>query len=169
MMRKHLFQFVLSAAILMTALNAEAETFQPPKNPALEARYFELAEELRCLVCQNQSLADSHAALAVDLKNAVSEQLIAGRSNDEIRTYMTDRYGDFVTYRPPVDKDTLLLWFTPLIVLLISAFFLIRRYVRQSDTTLQATIDAAETDKDLNLDDMLNDKGSSAGNSNDSQ
>jgi len=87
-------------------------------DPALEARVGLLAAELRCLVCQNQSLADSHAPLALDLKQQVREQLRAGRSERQVIEYMTDRYGDFVLYRPPVKATTLLLWGGPALMLL---------------------------------------------------
>ena len=88
-------------------------------DPALEKRVNALSAELRCLVCQNQSLADSHAPLAVDLKNQVREQLQAGRSEREVIDYMTQRYGDFVLYRPPFKASTLLLWLGPALLLLI--------------------------------------------------
>lgn len=87
-------------------------------DPVLEARVNALAAELRCLVCQNQSLADSHAALAVDLKNQVREQMRAGRSEREIVDYMTARYGDFILYRPPFKATTWLLWVGPLLLVL---------------------------------------------------
>ena len=86
-------------------------------DPALEARVQEVAAELRCLVCQNQSLADSHADLALDLKNQVREQLRAGRTPDDVVAYMTSRYGDFVLYRPPFKATTLLLWLGPALLL----------------------------------------------------
>ncbi len=88
-------------------------------DPALERRVNALSAELRCLVCQNQSLADSHAPLAIDLKNQVREQLQAGRSEREVIDYMTQRYGDFVLYRPPFKASTLLLWAGPALLLLI--------------------------------------------------
>jgi cytochrome c-type biogenesis protein CcmH len=86
-----------------------------------EARYKTLAEELRCLVCQNQTLADSNADLAVDLKNQVREQLAAGQSNDQIRAYLVARYGDFVLYKPPIQNNTLLLWGGPFALLGVAA------------------------------------------------
>jgi cytochrome c-type biogenesis protein CcmH/NrfF len=95
-------------------------------DPALEARVNQLAAELRCLVCQNQSLADSHATLAIDLKNQVREQLKAGRSDAQVVEYMTQRYGDFVLYRPPVKATTLLLWAGPLLLLIGGALALWR-------------------------------------------
>jgi cytochrome c-type biogenesis protein CcmH len=82
-------------------------------DPALEARMVRITSELRCLVCQNQTIADSHADLAVDLRRQVREQLKAGRSDQEIVDYMTARYGDFVLYRPPFKATTALLWLGP--------------------------------------------------------
>ncbi len=98
-----------------TALAAEATP--TAADPALEQRVNRLAAELRCLVCQNQSLADSHAPLAVDLKNRVREQLRAGRADHEVIDYMTARYGDFVLYRPPVKATTALLWAGPALLM----------------------------------------------------
>jgi cytochrome c-type biogenesis protein CcmH len=99
-------------------------------DPALEARVQRLAAELRCLVCQNQSLADSHADLALDLKSQVREQLRGGRSDGEVVQYMTDRYGDFILYRPPLRPTTLLLWTGPALMLL-AAVALGWRYLRR--------------------------------------
>lgn len=96
----------------------------------LEQRVQRIAEELRCLVCQNQSLADSHADLAVDLKNQVREKLREGASEKEVLAFMTERYGDFVLYRPPLKATTLLLWFGPgaaLVIGLIALFLRLRR------------------------------------------
>jgi cytochrome c-type biogenesis protein CcmH len=83
----------------------------------VEKRLMDLAEELRCLVCQNQSLADSNADLAVDLRNEVRSQIQAGKSDAEIRAWLTQRYGDFVLYRPPVKATTILLWVGPFVLL----------------------------------------------------
>ena len=83
---------------------------------ALSERYGTLVEELRCLVCQNQSIADSNADLARDLREKVDEMLRAGRSDDEIVAYMVARYGDFVRYRPPLDAATVLLWVGPFVL-----------------------------------------------------
>ena len=86
-------------------------------DPALERRVTALAEELRCLVCQNQTLADSHAPLAVDLKNRIRELLRAGSNDREVLDFMVARYGDFVLYRPPLRGSTALLWAGPFILL----------------------------------------------------
>ncbi len=117
----------LTACLLLAALPALGADAPPTlADPALELRVNRLAAELRCLVCQNQSLADSHAPLAVDLKNQVREQLQAGRSDAQVIDYMTQRYGDFVLYRPPVKASTWLLWGGPLLLLLAGAMLLWR-------------------------------------------
>ena len=88
-------------------------------DPVLEARMTRIASELRCLVCQNQTIADSNADLAVDLRRQVREMLTRGDDDATIVAYMTDRYGDFVLYRPPVKATTVLLWFGPALMLLL--------------------------------------------------
>jgi cytochrome c-type biogenesis protein CcmH len=100
-------------------------------DPALEARMIAITSELRCLVCQNQTIADSHADLAADLRQEVRELLAAGRSPDEIRRYMTDRYGDFVLYRPPFKSTTFLLWLGPALLLAIATTALLVSLVRR--------------------------------------
>jgi cytochrome c-type biogenesis protein CcmH/NrfF len=110
---------IVALAILAAAPSRAAEAVPVAADSALEARVEALAAQLRCLVCQNQSLADSHAGLALDLKNQVREQLRAGRSEAEVIDYMTQRYGDFVLYKPPVKAATLLLWFGPLLLALL--------------------------------------------------
>ena len=88
-------------------------------DPVQQARYERLASELRCLVCQNETIKDSHASLAGDLRRELREQMQAGRSDAEIRKFLTDRYGDFVLYRPPMTARTVLLWAAPLLLLVI--------------------------------------------------
>jgi cytochrome c-type biogenesis protein CcmH/NrfF len=111
----------LLLAILFAAGAAMAAGAAPDvaADPALEARVNAIAAELRCLVCQNQSLADSHAELALQLKGQVREQLQAGRNEQEVVAYMTQRYGDFVLYRPPFKATTVLLWAGPAVLLAI--------------------------------------------------
>ncbi len=89
-------------------------------NPVLEARMMALAAELRCLVCQNQTIADSHAGLAVDLRQQIRDLLEKGQNEDQIRAYMTARYGDFVLYKPPLKPTTALLWVGPALLLLLA-------------------------------------------------
>ena len=100
------------------------------ENPDLEKRVQEISSELRCLVCQNQTLADSNAPLAVDLRNQVREQLARGASEREVRDWMVARYGDFVLYRPPFKASTLLLWAGPFLLLLLGLVIALRR-IRQ--------------------------------------
>lgn len=86
-------------------------------NSTLDARTMALAGELRCLVCQNQSLADSHAPLALDLRDQIHQQLARGRNEEQVVDFMVQRYGDFVLYEPPLNASTALLWFGPLLLL----------------------------------------------------
>jgi len=113
-------KIVLCLFLLIQSVHAEIEVYQFT-SPELELRYQSLTEELRCLVCQNQNIADSHAELAQDLRRKVYEMLSSGQSNAQIIDYMTERYGDFVLYRPPFNVRTILLWFTPVLALLIGA------------------------------------------------
>lgn len=118
-------------------------------DPGLERKVMAIAEELRCLVCQNQTIADSHAELAVDLKNQVREMLLKGMTETQIKDYMVQRYGDFVLYRPPVRTSTWLLWIGPFLLLLGALIFLIfklrarnRRIVATDDMTDEARLRA---------------------------
>ncbi|MDO9164150.1 MAG: cytochrome c-type biogenesis protein CcmH [Methylococcaceae bacterium] len=103
------------------SLHAEIKIYDF-KDPALEQRYQGLTEELRCLVCQNQNIADSHAELAEDLRGKVYELLNKGETDAQIVEYMTNRYGDFVLYRPPLKSKTLILWLAPILTVLLGAF-----------------------------------------------
>ena len=106
-------------ALLFVLLPAFASAQAPESTPVDEARYQHLLSELRCLVCQNQSIAESNAPLADDLRRQVRELMNAGRSDKEIQHYLTDRYGDFVLYRPPLKSTTVALWAGPFVLLLI--------------------------------------------------
>ena len=122
-MRK--FLLGLSALLLTAACAA-----QSAPNEALEKHVLAVSEQLRCLVCQNQTIADSHADLAVDLRNQVREKIQSGMSDQQIYDYMTERYGDFVMYRPPLKSTTWLLWFGPFLLLLLGLIFLVARLRR---------------------------------------
>lgn len=127
--------------LLVLALPAYANEAAPAADdPVLEQRVMRLTTELRCLVCQNQSLADSHADLAIDLRNQVRSQMQAGKSDAEIREFMVARYGDFVLYRPPLKSTTVLLWAGPFVLLaaggLALGFYLRRRRERLTESEL---------------------------------
>lgn len=121
--------FLLLSCMVFAVVAQENQT-DNVADPAIEARLHNLSEELRCLVCQNETLADSRADLAVDLRNQIREQMKAGKTDKEIVAYLTQRYGDFVLYSPPVKPTTYLLWFGPFIFLLGGLAFLFR-YVKQ--------------------------------------
>ena len=107
------------ALLLALPLAADAKEAAPASDdPVLEARVMRISAELRCLVCQNQTIADSHADLAQDLRQQVREMLQKGQSDAQIIDYMTQRYGDFVLYRPPVKSTTALLWYGPALLML---------------------------------------------------
>ena len=118
----------MRASLLLLALLAGSAAAQ---DPALDKRVAGLAHELRCLVCQNQTLADSNAPLAVDLRNQIREQLKSGASERDVIDFMVARYGDFVLYRPPLKASTLALWIGPFVLLALGAFLLVRRLVRR--------------------------------------
>ena len=102
------------------------------ENRNLEERYYLLIEEIRCLVCQNQSLADSNAPLAQDLRNEIFKMIQANKSDTEIMEFLVERYGDFVLYRPPLKKNTWLLWFGPFLFLFVGFFVAVLIIKKQS-------------------------------------
>lgn len=128
-MAARLIAFILLLAA--AAPLAAGEATPVAADPLLEARVAALSEELRCLVCQNQTLQDSHAPLAIDLKNQVRDMLAAGKDEKQVVEYLVARYGDFVLYRPPLKATTLLLWIGPLLLLALSLFGLLRHIRRQ--------------------------------------
>ena len=112
--------FLIAGGMALAVLTAPvaANEAQPTLNdPVVAKREVELAKQLRCLVCQNETIADSRAALAVDLRNKLREQMAAGKTDAEIIAFMTERYGDFVLYRPPLKATTVLLWAGPFMLL----------------------------------------------------
>ncbi len=122
--------FVALCCLLAATAMVHAQNAQPlPEDPVANKRAVELAEELRCLVCQNQTIADSNADLALDLRRQIREQIAQGRSNAQIVDFMVERYGDFVLYRPPLKATTVILWFGPPLLLLLGLVFLLR-YLR---------------------------------------
>jgi|GEM_PF-495107 len=114
--------WLLLLAAMLISLSVHAnEAALNAEDPVIEARLIKMAEDLRCLVCQNESLAGSNAELAQDLRREVRAQMKAGKSDQEVIAYLTDRYGDFVLYRPPFKPVTYLLWLGPLLFLGIGA------------------------------------------------
>jgi cytochrome c-type biogenesis protein CcmH len=115
-------RLLLLLALLLFGAAAAAQVARPlAEDEAVERRVNAIAEELRCLVCQNESIAGSRADLAVDLRRQIREQIKAGRSDDQILAYMTDRYGDFIRYRPPLKGTTVALWAGPFVLLAVAA------------------------------------------------
>lgn len=130
-MRRPVFLLLLCLVFLAFSGRLLAQEAKPlAEDPELEKRVMNLSKELRCLVCQNETLADSRADLAVDLRNEIREQMKAGKSDKEIIAFLTARYGDFVLYRPPVRPTTYLLWFGPFLLLVIGMVILYK-YLRQ--------------------------------------
>ena len=136
---------LLFILLLMTYINGHAVDSRQLSDPKLQESYETLTKELRCLVCQNQTIADSNAELAGDLRRQVYEMLQQGKTEQEIIRFMTDRYGDFVLYKPPFAGKTSVLWIAPVLFLLMglmTIFFVIRR----KRATAQVQVDALETD-----------------------
>jgi cytochrome c-type biogenesis protein CcmH len=134
---------LLGAGTASAGVTLEAFKFD---SKAEELHFKKLIEELRCLVCQNQSLADSDAELAHDLRAEVYDMIQAGNSDEEIVTFLVTRYGDFVLYNPPVKPSTYLIWFGPFVLLLLAAFILLRS-IRRQQKVPAAEISAANRER----------------------
>lgn len=131
----------LSAAVI-------AKEAQPSAaDPILEERVMALSKELRCLVCQNETLAESRADLANDLRDQIREQMKAGKSDKEIVAYLTARYGKFILYNPPVDPTTYLLWFGPFVLLLAGLAVLFRYLKQRRELIVEQPLSADERDR----------------------
>lgn len=117
-MSSRLHRWMLALLLALPLAAAAKDAAPASEDPVLEARVMRIAAELRCLVCQNQTIADSHADLAQDLRNQVRDMLRKGQTEAQIIDYMTQRYGDFVLYRPPVKPTTALLWYGPGLLML---------------------------------------------------
>lgn len=127
---------LLAASLLLSKSAAfagvEVREFDSDKN---RQRYHQMIDELRCLVCQNQNLADSNAQLAVELRTIIYDMIKSGKSDQEIVDYMVARYGEFVLYNPPLDRATFMLWFGPILLLLLVLFLLIKTILARQDAT----------------------------------
>ena len=150
---KSLFLFLATMLCFSSSFAKDATPLAA--DPVLEQRLISISEEMRCLVCQNESLAGSRSDLANDLRREIRTLIQEGKSDDQIRTFMVERYGDFVLYRPPVKPITWLLWIGPFVILLIGIVgllnYLRRRNQSIPSTTLSPT-DNAKIDALLNQD-----------------
>jgi cytochrome c-type biogenesis protein CcmH len=137
-MKMNLFFRVIFTCLLMQVLSVQAQDARPMQdNAAVEAQVQRLATELRCLVCQNQTLADSHAELAQDLMQEIREMATKGMSDKEIVDYLVARYGDFVLYRPPLKMTTALLWVGPFVLLAAGGLGLLVQLRRRQKLTAE--------------------------------
>lgn len=144
---KLIFRLIMAYSLLLV-LNASAQEARPmQENAAVEAQVQRLSEELRCLVCQNQTLADSHSELAEDLRQEIREMAAKGMSDQAITDYLVERYGDFVRYRPPLKSTTLLLWFGPFVLLLLGAVGLLMMLRKREKMTTEAPLSIEEANQ----------------------
>jgi cytochrome c-type biogenesis protein CcmH len=131
-MKRFITQVLLLFCFLQMCNDVVAGVAKPlAEDPVIEARLKAMSQELRCLVCQNQTLSDSSAPLAEDLRREIRSQMREGKTDQQVIDYLVARYGDFVRYRPPVNSYTLLLWFGPFFLLLIGGFMLYRMLKKQ--------------------------------------
>lgn len=148
-----LSRFVITLVLALACVGAfAAEALPASDDPALEARVMKISNELRCLVCQNETIAASHAELAVDLRRQVREMLQSGQTEQQVIDFMTARYGDFVLYRPPFKPLTALLWIGPgaMVVLGLGTLFVVlRRRSRLADEAFEADDKDASQDPHL--------------------
>jgi cytochrome c-type biogenesis protein CcmH len=153
-MKKLLFLFLALLCAPAYAIDKNPEAFASPEE---EARYYDLIEELRCVVCQNQSLADSNAELAQDLRSEVRGLMDEGKDDKEIRGFLVERYGDFVLYNPPIKPRTLLLWGGPALLLLIAVIIIVQivRSQRKTKAPQETELSSEERAK---LQQVLDDK-----------
>lgn len=146
---KYLLALILALQAVLSCYAGEATPMA--EDPVVEQRLIAISEELRCLVCQNESLAGSRADLALDLRRELRTLIKANKSDAEIMEYMVSRYGDFVRYRPPVKPITWMLWFGPFILLLGALYFLVRLVRGRQNTSEPPVLDAEQRKKAQSL------------------
>lgn len=138
-------RLIAALAVTLFALPLAAKEAPPlAEDPAVEQRLVDIASELRCLVCQNESLAGSQADLAKDLRNEVRGLIKQGKSDEEVKEFLVSRYGDFVLYRPQVKPVTYLLWAGPFLLLIVGLFVLIRFLKKRNQAVVDAPLTAEE-------------------------
>lgn len=148
-MNNQMSRFRLLALLLLSLLTSVASAQvqiddQPSDDPVIEQRLAKLSHELRCLQCQNQTLADSPAGIAADLRREIRTQMKAGKSDQEIVAFLTQRYGDFILYRPRVTPATYLLWFGPFVILIVGLAVLFYYIKRRRDAITDQPLSAEE-------------------------
>ena len=147
------FALLVLLALLSGAASAK-EAAPTAEDVVVEKRMVAISEELRCLVCQNESLSGSQADLAKDLRREIREQIQDGRSDQEIMDFMVGRYGDFVRYRPPLKGTTLMLWFGPFALLLVGIVVLVV-YLRRRSRRVADALPALSAEEQQQVDDLL--------------
>jgi len=149
-----MFKKILSSLLLASLVSiAYADEALPlASDPALEQRLISISEEMRCLVCQNESLSGSRSELAQDLRREIRDLIRQGKTDAEIRTFMVDRYGDFILYRPPVKPTTWLLWIGPF-VLMIAGIMALLMYLRRRNSQVNSV--ALSDDENKRIDALL--------------
>lgn len=147
-MKSHLMFRLIALFLLLQSVSAWAQEARPlATNAIVEVQVQRLSAELRCLVCQNQTLADSHAELAQDLKQEIREMAAKGMTDQAIIDYLVARYGDFVRYRPPLKSTTVLLWLGPFALLLAGGFGLFMTLRRREKVAIEPPLNADEARK----------------------
>ena len=143
---RYFIHFVFGILLIQApfAERIEASIFETEEQ---QSRYTQLIEDIRCPVCQGQSIGGSNSGLAKDLREKVREMILDGQSDPEIYSYMVERYGDFVVYKPPVNTKTYLLWFAPLFILILSLIFLFRSTRRNKEKTVNVSSDLERAKK----------------------
>lgn len=143
---RYFIHFVFGILLIQApfAESIEASIFETEEQ---QSRYTQLIEDIRCPVCQGQSIGGSNSGLAKDLREKVREMILDGQSDPEIYSYMVERYGDFVVYKPPVNTKTYLLWFAPLFILILSLIFLFRSTRRNKEKKVNVSSDLERAKK----------------------
>ena len=143
---RYFIHFVFGILLIQApfAESIEASIFETEEQ---QSRYTQLIEDIRCPVCQGQSISGSNSGLAKDLREKVREMILDGQSDPEIYSYMVQRYGDFVVYKPPINIKTYLLWFAPLFILILSLIFLFRSTKRNTEKTVNVSNDLERAKK----------------------
>ena len=143
---RYFIHFVIGLLLIQApfAESIEANDFDTIEQ---QGRYTQLIENIRCPVCQGQSIGGSNSGLAKDLREKVHEMILVGQSDADIYSYMVERYGDFVVYKPPLNIKTFLLWFAPLLVMILSLFFLFRSTRQNKEKTVSFSVDLEKAKK----------------------